>query len=65
MDIIGYQDITLNPFYTMMSEYDRRSVIAIAHYMHEAFTTRNKFLLDIIFNIKVIHDVISTLLWNI
>ncbi len=46
MDIIGNQYVTLNLFYTMMSEYDRKSVIAIAKYMNDAFITRKTFLLD-------------------
>ena len=46
MDSIGNHYITLNLFYTMMSEYDRKSVIAMAKYMHEAFTTRNKFFIN-------------------
>ena len=49
MDIVGNHYITLNLFYTMMSEYDRTSVIAIAKYMHEAFTTRQKFLSDYLY----------------
>ena len=46
MDIIGNQYITLNLFYTMMSEYNRKSVIAMAKYIYDAFTTRKTFLLD-------------------
>ena len=49
MDIDGNHYITLNLFYTMMSEYDRTSVIAIAKYMHEAFTTRQKFQSDFLY----------------